>query len=282
MFTTPEPYRRLLGRDSAVATRAHCSVLKLDRSTLGYATRMDNLRLCLPLQGSIQVHQKKPSANYQFHGAHIAMLPPNSYWEGAWQGSITCLLLKIPPVLLSECHSQAASYPFDGAMQVVADEQIRHAMLAIHQALLAPAPAVDLFTQHMERAVTAHYLQRYCATHLDQSGKRSNLSSCQMTRLHEFIVSQLQRKLTLDELASEVGMSVATFCRHFKQTTGLPPYKYVLRTRVELAKKALRKRSHPLSEIALSLGFYDQSQFANTFRRLVGLSPRAYRNQHNN
>jgi AraC-like DNA-binding protein len=46
---------------------------------------------------------------------------------------------------------------------------------------------------------------------------------------------------------------------------------------VEQAARELAETDEPLSEIALRAGFYDQSHFSNVFRRVLGVSPAAYR-----
>jgi transcriptional regulator GlxA family with amidase domain len=63
------------------------------------------------------------------------------------------------------------------------------------------------------------------------------------------------------------------FARAFKQTIGMPPHCYVLQRRIEHAQQMLRNTQLPLSEIALSAGFSDQSHLARHFRRMTGTSP---------
>ncbi len=62
-----------------------------------------------------------------------------------------------------------------------------------------------------------------------------------------------------------------------KQTVGMPPHSYILQRRLEQAQQMLRTTKLPLSEIALSLGFSDQSHLARHFRRMTGLPPSAAR-----
>jgi AraC family transcriptional regulator len=59
--------------------------------------------------------------------------------------------------------------------------------------------------------------------------------------------------------------------RKFKKSTGLPPHQYVIARRVDRAKQLLVDRDEvSLAQIALEVGFSDQSQFCNHFRRLAG------------
>ncbi len=87
---------------------------------------------------------------------------------------------------------------------------------------------------------------------------------------------ELDRKLTLKEVAQSVGLSRFHFIRTFKQETGLSPHQYRTLKQLETARRLLDK-GMPAARIALETGFTDQSHFANTFRRYFGTTPRQYR-----
>jgi AraC family transcriptional regulator len=63
----------------------------------------------------------------------------------------------------------------------------------------------------------------------------------------------------------------------FKQTYGETPYQRLSRLRIQRAQRLLATSDMPITQIALDCGFTNQAHFAAAFRRLVGLSPRAYR-----
>lgn len=82
--------------------------------------------------------------------------------------------------------------------------------------------------------------------------------------------------ISLDILAGAVGLSRFHLVRRFAAVHGLPPHAYLLRRRINAAK-ALIRRGLPPAEVALACGFADQSHLGLHFRRLVGLTPGAYR-----
>ena len=86
----------------------------------------------------------------------------------------------------------------------------------------------------------------------------------------------LGNNFTLAELASAVGMSRFHFSRLFRESTGESPMGYALRLRIERAKAMLLQSDRRMSEIAVTLGFFDQSHFSRTFRRMTGISPGRY------
>jgi AraC family transcriptional regulator len=57
----------------------------------------------------------------------------------------------------------------------------------------------------------------------------------------------------------------------------LPPHQYVIKRRVERAWQLLRNGDLGLGEVALRVGFYDQSQFCFHFKRIIGITPGQFR-----
>jgi AraC-like DNA-binding protein len=106
---------------------------------------------------------------------------------------------------------------------------------------------------------------------------RGGLSPARTHRICEYIHSNLNQNISLEALAEMAGLSTHHFARAFKQTVGMPPHGYVLQRRIEHAQQMLRNTDLPMSEIALSAGFSDQSHLARHFRRITGMSPSVVR-----
>jgi AraC-like DNA-binding protein len=106
---------------------------------------------------------------------------------------------------------------------------------------------------------------------------RGGLSPARTHRICEYINSNLDQNIGLEALAEMAGLSTHHFARAFKQTVGIPPHGYVLQRRIDHAQQMLRNTDLPMSEIALSAGFSDQSHLARHFRRITGMSPSVVR-----
>jgi len=102
---------------------------------------------------------------------------------------------------------------------------------------------------------------------------RGGLSPVLKNRVCDFIEEHLGEKISLGALSSMAGLSPNHFARAFQQSVGMPPHKYLLRRRVEQVEQMLRETQLPLSQIALAVGFSDQSHLARHFRRLTGMPP---------
>jgi transcriptional regulator GlxA family with amidase domain len=79
------------------------------------------------------------------------------------------------------------------------------------------------------------------------------------------------------DLAELIDVSVGQMIRAFKVSVGLPPFHYIARRRVELACTMMSTTREPLSQIAIACGMCDQAHLSNAFRRMIGMSPLAWR-----
>ncbi|OJJ14513.1 hypothetical protein BKI52_42815 [marine bacterium AO1-C] len=91
-----------------------------------------------------------------------------------------------------------------------------------------------------------------------------------------FIDENYTEKINMTMLEKVVGFNKYKLIRVFKQQLGLSPFEYILLLRIELAKKQLLQ-NQTLSQIALDVGFYDQSNFTRYFKKYTGVSPKVYR-----
>ena len=94
-----------------------------------------------------------------------------------------------------------------------------------------------------------------------------------LDRVEDFVRSGLQCGISISDLADLCDMPRSTFGRHFKKQTGISPYQFVQRIRIEQAKAMLLSDCRDLAVIALRLGFSDQSHFSRCFRQATGMTP---------
>ena len=94
-----------------------------------------------------------------------------------------------------------------------------------------------------------------------------------MRAVEEYIDAHLDQNFALADLAAVAHLSEFHFAKLFKQTTGLPPHQFVIRQRVERAKRLITARQLSLAQVAVEAGFSDQSHLTRHFKRLVGVTP---------
>lgn len=92
-----------------------------------------------------------------------------------------------------------------------------------------------------------------------------------------YIQSHLTDKLSVEEIAANAGYSSSYFSHLFAEETGLSPYQFVVKSRIEHAQQLLKTTRQTVQEIAFQCGFNSAANFCYTFRKLVGTSPHEYR-----
>jgi AraC-like DNA-binding protein len=91
------------------------------------------------------------------------------------------------------------------------------------------------------------------------------------------IQDNLNRQLTLLDLSAVVHMSPYHFARLFKQSTGVPPHRFLVEQRIARASALLREPQLSIGEVGRLVGFRIPSHFTAAFRRMTGITPSAYR-----
>jgi AraC family transcriptional regulator len=98
-----------------------------------------------------------------------------------------------------------------------------------------------------------------------------------MATVFGYIDASLGSDLSLADLSALVAMSKFHFLRTFKRASGMTPYQYILGRRLRAAAAELRATKKPIARVALDQGFGDLSTFNQSFRRVMGVTPTAFR-----
>ena len=93
----------------------------------------------------------------------------------------------------------------------------------------------------------------------------------------ETVAGRLEQRFSLEELASLVFFSPYHFHRIFRQVTGVPPGRFFAAFRIEAAKRLLLISDLTVAEVGLEVGYRSSGTFGSQFARLVGVSPRTFR-----
>jgi AraC-like DNA-binding protein len=106
---------------------------------------------------------------------------------------------------------------------------------------------------------------------------RGGLPPRALRQVREHVWAHVEQKISIQALASLVGLSKFHFCRAFKRSEGITPLRFVLRCRVTRVVHLLTTTELPISRIAFAAGFSDQSHCTRRFRELIGITPSRYR-----
>jgi transcriptional regulator GlxA family with amidase domain len=132
----------------------------------------------------------------------------------------------------------------------------------------------------------AHEAARELVLFLRRPGGQPQVSvslasqASEMTSIRElqiWIVEHLGTRLSVDDLADRMSMSVRNFERVFTREVGTTPSQYVLQMRVEAARRQLERTDAGIKQVASAAGFGSVDVMRRAFVRLLGITPRRYR-----
>jgi AraC family transcriptional regulator len=222
---------------------------------------------------------------------------------GLGTGALSCLDLRTPWVsdLPHPFHTFHAFIPVNAFDEFNAElkqpkierllcpntvETIDETMLGLAQALgplmAKPGEASALFTDHVFSAMVAHLAMTYGGlkgSDRQAYGERryGALTPFQERRVTSLLLDDLRSNPGLSELARFCGLSRSHFVRAFKQSTGLPPHRWLLMQRINRAKELLYQTRTPIGEIAAACGFADQGHLTRVFTKAFGIGPGGWR-----
>ncbi|MGH2664526.1 AraC family transcriptional regulator [Flavobacterium sp.] len=120
-----------------------------------------------------------------------------------------------------------------------------------------------------EKTVLSSFI--YEKTLTDNEGKR-------MQSVFEYVMTNYQKNITLEEIASVSNMTKNAFCRYFKVRTNKTFFQFLIEIRIERAGKLLLKnKEFSVLEIAEFCGFNNISNFNRKFKEIKHISPLQYR-----
>ena len=191
------------------------------------------------------------------------------------------LLLSIDPALVNRLgvgDVNVADLQFRQQIGIE-DQGIRLTLAAIKQEIEAPGLNSRLYIDSLLMLLLTQLMR--CASNFAAPRQpayvKGGLPNWRLKRALELLETDRTKTPSLAELAGPLQLHPTSFCRAFKQSTGLSPHRYLLEHRVNRAKEMMKDRKRTLTEIALDCGFSSSSQFSIVFKRITGVSPRNYR-----
>lgn len=91
--------------------------------------------------------------------------------------------------------------------------------------------------------------------------------------LLEFLNENYNQELSMEQIASFTGRSLATFKRDFKKISNLTPQKWLIKKRLEMAYIKLKEEGRKVQDVYIEVGFKNPSHFSTAFKKQYGISP---------
>ncbi|MDK2375052.1 GlxA family transcriptional regulator [Serratia fonticola] len=121
------------------------------------------------------------------------------------------------------------------------------------------------------------YLRREGGQNQFSDTLKAQQGDTRISKVIHWIKENIAKDIKISELASVVNMSERNLVRLFHSSTGEPPIKFILKTRLDLAKSMLDNSDKTITKIALECGFKNEVNFRRSFVKIYKVSPRKYR-----
>lgn len=215
---------------------------------------------------------------------NLAIIPGElqSHWNISGRPDILLLYISKPTMdsLMQGAFGETASYPSIMPRMAFNDPVLEQLSLAVLEGLRGDRRSSGFYIDQMATAIAARLISHHARFALEDDEDHDAVASGSNGRLQRvcsYIDNSLAESPTLQQLAAEAHLSQDHLIRTFKTYLGVTPHQYVINRRIEKAKELLISTSMPISELALSTGFSDQSHLTTVFSKTVGLSPARYR-----
>jgi AraC family transcriptional regulator len=181
-----------------------------------------------------------------------------------------------PKFLKLAAHEMAPANGFELIPRGAIDEPfLKTISLALQAEVKAGSPGGKCYGETLATAIAVHLVRHHSSTGAVRM-PGGGLAPAQFRRAVDYMHSHLGQDLSLESIAEATGLSTFHFSRLFKRSAGLSPHQYLIRLRLERARELLLRSRGSMAEIAVQSGFCDQSHFAMHFKRIYGVTPKAF------
>ncbi len=210
----------------------------------------------------------------------INLMPAGQHSQWRWNKSNGCLHIHVEPQFLQAVaqETEIATRQIELASSFsVRDRHLEHIGMSLLAELKSEGLGGQLYVESLANILALHLLRHYSAFKHIAPEVTGGLSRYTLRQATEYILNHLDEDLALTDIAAAVHLSPSHFARLFKQSTGMTPHQYVIRCRVEEAKRLLSQGKSNIAQIASQVGFANHSHLTYHFKRLIGITPKTLR-----
>lgn len=216
------------------------------------------------------------NAHMKARDGHLIVNPAREPHAARWSGSWNCIGFYLASHV-TEAVAQDAGIS-SGILPVY--NGVDHAIYGFGRAVLHELHAEPLACPLYADTAARFLAMRLLRGNIGADNAARNvltLSNNKMRIVTDYIRENIDSDLSVAGLASSINLRPYDFSRRFKATTGMTPYEYVIRERLEVAKRLLRETKLSVADISYRSGFSSQAHLAMRFKQVVGVTPFRYR-----
>ncbi len=221
-------------------------------------------------KGETQTYSIKSGQGFLIFPGQITtyFADPNIPWEYIW---IEFDGLKAKELLyLTELSLDAPVY--HSHSKALREQMMNEMLHIVHHAQESPFHLIGHLYLFLD-----YLTQSSKSTKLVQSSK---MSDYYIKEAIHYIEQNFQNNISVEDIASVCGINRSYFGKIFRNTLGRSPQEFLINYRMTKAAELLKLTSLSIAEISSAVGYENQLHFSRAFKKIYGISPREWRNQH--
>jgi AraC family transcriptional regulator len=237
------------------------------------------LNLGVPLTSEIRWPGGRRVVQIPFGGISIG--PAGMPCSGNWDHAVKGLVLQIDQQFLTSIAGGTSRGKLELRPNLcIMDPVIFNLSLYLLNDGAKQQPYGTAYGEAIATALAAQLVRHYSEIpdeEISRRFSRTDLGKQTLARVLDYLNINLGEDIAISRLAHLAGMEPYQFVRAFKRTMGMTPHRYIVESRIEIAKRQLRTSKLSITSVALEVGFATPNHFSSVFRKLVGTSPSLYR-----
>lgn len=211
----------------------------------------------------------------------VAIIPAHvNHWEKIESKVSEIIILTIEPDFLSYVAREQINASRVELIPTFARSDILIQSIALSiKAEFDAGKYEQFYIEPLYHALSIHLLKNYCNQEFSTNQVGNGLPPHKLKQAINYINANLDRNIKVSDIAKLLEISQYYFCRLFRKSTGIAPYRYVIQQRISKVKTLIETNKLSLLDIAIECGFSSQSQMTHHFHKIVGVTPKAYRDR---
>jgi AraC family transcriptional regulator len=210
---------------------------------------------------------------------HVALIPAGLAHALDWQAPAALTTIMVRPAFLQALAAAhgAERHALAGQLSAI-DPFMWHFARTLERQLQLWGTPERAYLDSIAVVIGQHLLSHYGAR--TSAPPAGCLPHYKTRRAIDYIQSHYQEDIGFRDIALHLGMSPYHFARLFTQATGQSPHQFIMRCRIDAAKKMLTESQRSIADIAAEVGYKSQSYFSTRFALLAGMPPVVFRACH--
>ena len=208
---------------------------------------------------------------------HVSIIPAGHAHTVAWTCDAQLTSIAVRPAFLTALAQANGYHGYEMTPQYASvDPFMWHMARSVEQQMQTRRELEKSYLESVAIVIGQHLLCTYTDTPAP-SVMLGGLPRYKIRRAVDYIRAHYQEDIGFKDIADQLDMSPYHFARMFKHSTQESPHQFIMRCRIEAAKKLLIESDKSIADIAFEVGYKSQSYFTTRFALLVGMTPAAFR-----